>query len=95
MDEVELGFRLRQAEWGKGYATEGSRALLNKAFTELGVRSVWGATMSLNLNSRKVMETVGMTVADTLDTPPDMQMVEGAEHGGFLYEITREQWEQH
>ena len=32
VDEVELGFRLRQAEWGKGYATEGSRALLNKAF---------------------------------------------------------------
>ncbi len=94
VDEVELGFRLRYAEWGKGYATEGSRALLNKAFTELDVRSVWGATMSVHLSSRKVMETVGMTAANTLETPPDMQMVEGAQHGGFLYEITREQWEQ-
>lgn len=75
MDEVELGYRLRQAEWGKGYATEGSRALLAKAFTELGLRLVWGETMSVNEGSRKVMEKVGMTVTDTLDTPPDMQMI--------------------
>ena len=45
LDEVELGYRLRQEAWGKGYATEGSRALLGKAFSELDVRLVWGATM--------------------------------------------------
>jgi RimJ/RimL family protein N-acetyltransferase len=28
-DEAELGYRLRRAEWGKGYATEGSKALLD------------------------------------------------------------------
>ena len=95
LDEVELGYRLRRAEWGKGYATEGSRALLNRAFTELGVRVVWAATMSLNDGSRKVMEKVGMTMTDTLDTPPDMLMVEGSEKGGVRYEITKEQWEQH
>jgi len=95
LDEVELGYRLRQAEWGKGYATEGSRALLSKAFTELGVRLVWGATMSVNEGSRKVMEKVGMTVTDTLDTPPDMQTIEGSEHGGVRYEISKEQWGQH
>jgi RimJ/RimL family protein N-acetyltransferase len=93
LDEVELGYRLRQAEWGKGYATEGSKALLAKAFTELGVQLVWAATMSVNGGSRKVMEKVGMTLAGTLDTPPDMQMVEGAEYGGVRYEITKKQWE--
>jgi RimJ/RimL family protein N-acetyltransferase len=94
LDEVELGYRLRRAEWGKGYATEGSRALLSRAFTELGVRMVWAETMFLNNGSRKVMGKVGMTMTDTLDTPPDMQMVEGAEHGGVRYEITKERWEQ-
>lgn len=93
-DEVELGYRLRRQAWGNGYATEGSRALLEKAFTELDVRSVWGATMSTNLPSQKVMEKVGMQVAKELPTPQDMLKVEGAELGGLQYEITKEQWEQ-
>jgi RimJ/RimL family protein N-acetyltransferase len=93
LNEVELGYRLRQAAWGKGYATEGSRALLEKAFTELAVRLVWAATMSVNEASWKVMEKLGMTLSDTLATPADMQMIEGSEHGGVRYEIAKEQWE--
>ena len=94
LDQVELGYRLRQAAWGRGYATEGSRALLGKAFTELGVRTVWAETMSVNHGSRNIMEKLEMTLVDTIPTPPDMEMVEGAEHGGVRYEITKEQWEQ-
>lgn len=93
-DEAELGYRLRQAAWGKGYATEGSRALLVKAFTDLDVRVVWGETMVVNRGSRNVMEKLAMTLAETIPTPPDMEMVEGSEHGGVRYEITKEQWEQ-
>lgn len=94
LDEVELGYRLRQAAWGRGYATEVSAALLTKAFTELDVRVVWGETMALNRPSQHVMEKVGMTVVQDLETPEDMLAVEGAELGGYRYEITREQWEQ-
>ena len=32
VDEPELGYRLVSAAWGKGYATEGSRALIDKGF---------------------------------------------------------------
>ncbi|MDM7854799.1 GNAT family N-acetyltransferase [Cellulomonas alba] len=92
LDEAELGYRLRQAAWGKGYATEMSSALLERAFTELDVRVVWGATMALNRPSQHVMEKVGMTVAEKLPTPDDMLAVEGAELGGFRYEITQDEW---
>jgi RimJ/RimL family protein N-acetyltransferase len=94
LDEAELGYRLRRAAWGRGYATEVSQALLEKAFTELDVRTVWGVTMALNRSSQHVMEKVGMTVTEELETPDDMLAVEGAELGGYRYEITREQWEQ-
>ncbi len=33
-DEAELGYRLRRSAWGKGYAAEGSRALIRKGFTD-------------------------------------------------------------
>ena len=93
LDEVELGYRLRQDAWGKGYATEGSRALVDKGFSELDVNTVWGETMASNVSSQSVMEKVGMSVFQSLPTPDDMQGVEGAERGGFRFEITREQWE--
>jgi RimJ/RimL family protein N-acetyltransferase len=90
LDEVELGYRLRQAAWGRGYATEGSRALLRKAFTELGVRLVWAETMFVNRGSRHVMEKLGMTHVDTYF--PDLEPIEGSEHGEVRYEITAAQW---
>ncbi|WP_227423644.1 GNAT family N-acetyltransferase [Pengzhenrongella sicca] len=93
LEEVELGYRLRQAAWGRGYATEVSAALLTMAFTDLRVRVVWGETMALNRASQHVMEKVGMAVTQKLATPEDMLAVEGAELGGYRYEITKEQWE--
>ena len=64
-DEVELGYRLRKAAWGKGYGTEGSRALIRKGFTELGARRVVASTYEDNRASRRVMEKAGMTLVRT------------------------------
>lgn len=94
LDEVELGYRLRRDAWGKGYATELSEALVDKGFSELGVHTVWGETMALNVASQQVMTKVGMSVVASVPTPEDMQGVEGAELGGYRFEVTREQWQQ-
>jgi RimJ/RimL family protein N-acetyltransferase len=64
-DEVALGYRLRQAAWGQGYATEGARALIRKGFTELGVQRVFATTYQDNLASRRVMEKAGLTLVRT------------------------------
>ena len=63
--EVELGYRLRRSAWGKGYATEGSRALIRKGFTELGVRRVVAETMAVNTASRRVMKKAGLRLVRT------------------------------
>jgi RimJ/RimL family protein N-acetyltransferase len=55
---------------------------------------VWAETMSVNHGSRNIMEKLGMTLTDTIPTPSDMKMIEGSEHGGVRYEITKEQWKQ-
>lgn len=92
-DEVELGYRLEKSSWGKGYATEGSRALIRKGFTELGVQRVVAKTMAVNTASRRVMERTGLTLERTFyrDWPDP---IEGAEHGEVEYALRKADWEQ-
>ncbi len=59
-EEYELGYRLRTATWGKGYATELSRALVARGFTESQLPNIVAATSIENIGSWKVMEKVGM-----------------------------------
>ena len=62
-NEVTLGYRLRRAVWGNGYATEGVRALLYKVFTESDVQRVVATTYQDNLASIRVMEKAGLKFA--------------------------------
>jgi len=90
--EVELGFRLRKSAWGKGYATEGSRALIEKGFAELGVQRVVASTMVVNVASRRVMEKAGLSIVRTFHQDwPDY--IEGEEHGDVEYALLRSEWE--
>ena len=91
-DEVELGYRLEKSSWGKGYATEGSRALIRKGFTELGVRRVFAQTMAVNTASRRVMEKAGLAYARTFHEDWQEPIV-GVEHGEVEYALTKSDWE--
>ena len=91
--EIVLGFRLRQVAWGKGYATEGSRALLRKGFTELGAQRVVAETMAVNLASRRVLEKAGLNLVRIFHQPWPYQ-VDGRELGDAEYAVTRAEWEQ-
>lgn len=62
---IELGYRLKRAAWGRGYATEGSVALIRKGFEELGVERVVAKTLSANAASRRVMEKAGLRFVET------------------------------
>ena len=91
-DEVELGYRLRRSAWGKGYATEGSRALIHKGFAELGVQRVVASTMVVNVASRRVMQKAGLRFVRTFHQPwPDY--IEGEEQGDVEYALLRSEWE--
>ncbi len=91
-DEVELGYRLRKSVWSKGYATEGSRALIEKGFAELGVERVFATTMVVNVASRRVMEKAGLRYVRTFHQPwPDR--IEGEEEGDVEYALRRSEWE--
>ena len=90
--EAELGFRLRKSAWGKGYGTEGSRALIRKGFTEFGVQRVLATTMKVHIASRRVMEKAGLSLARTFHQPWPYT-IEGDEHGDVEYALTKADWE--
>jgi RimJ/RimL family protein N-acetyltransferase len=90
-NDVELGYRLRPAVWGRGLATEGAGLLVRRAFTSLGVDRVVATTMAVNTGSRRVLEKAGLRHVDTFFADwPDP--IPGAEHGDVVYAVTREEW---
>jgi len=92
-DEAELGYRLRKSAWGQGYATEGSRALIAKGFTEFGVQRVVAEAMAVNMASRRVMEKAGLTLVRAFHQPWPYP-IEGDELGDVEYALTKADWEQ-
>lgn len=88
---TEIGYRLLPSAWGRGYATEGARALVSKAFTDLGADRIVATTMTVNTASRRVMEKAGLSLVRTFfeEWP---EYIEGAEHGDVEYVITRQTW---
>ena len=69
--EAALGYRLRRAAWGKGYATEGVQALIHQGFTTWGLQRIVATTYEENLASRRVMEKAGMTFVRSFRITPD------------------------
>ena len=59
--DVELGYTLARPAWGRGYATELGRALVDYAFDVLRVPRVVAQVEPENAGSRRVLEKLGMT----------------------------------
>ncbi len=64
--DAELGYFFLSEHWGRGYAVEASRVLLDFAFNTLGLHRVWGKCHSANGASARVMEKLGMTREGTI-----------------------------
>ncbi|TDL98994.1 N-acetyltransferase [Macrococcus brunensis] len=68
MPFYEIGWRLRKEAWGKGYATEGAKAVLSygRKMTDLPIFSL---TSVRNLPSIRVMQKIGFSEYRTFNHP--------------------------
>jgi ribosomal-protein-alanine N-acetyltransferase len=64
-NELELGIILKRAYWGKGYATECGRGLIDWVFWETPAQCVIAFAHVDNLASRRVLEKLGMEDRET------------------------------
>lgn len=60
-DEVEIGWWIDPAFWGRGFATEGARSVRDEAFARVGLDRIIGRHQKANPASGRIMEKLGMT----------------------------------
>ncbi|RYZ81217.1 MAG: N-acetyltransferase [Proteobacteria bacterium] len=58
---IELGYRLMKSYWGRGVATEVSRALIEKGFREYSIEEIFAVAIKTNLGSQAVMKKSGLS----------------------------------
>ncbi|MGK6344195.1 GNAT family N-acetyltransferase [Chryseobacterium sp. DT-3] len=64
--QVEIGYTLSKKYWGKGIATEVSRALIKYCFLKTETNEVVAVTDLDNIGSQKVLEKAGFVRSDNL-----------------------------
>ncbi len=60
LDETDLGYRLMQKAWGRGYATEAASHTLDHGFNKLNLKLITAMAHIENIASIKVLEKLGM-----------------------------------
>jgi ribosomal-protein-alanine N-acetyltransferase len=60
-DSGQIGWYLRSDRWGRGYATEATRLLLDFSFSVLRRATMWATADPDNLASLRVLEKSGLT----------------------------------
>ncbi len=61
LDETDLGYRLMQKAWGKGFATEAAQHSLDYGFKTLNLTLITARAHIENTASARILENIGMT----------------------------------
>lgn len=89
-DECELGYWLGKPFWGRGYVPEAARAILEHAFTNLDMTTVWCGYYDGNNKSKRVQEKIGFVYHHTCNDVPVPMMNEV--RIGHTNQMTKEHW---
>lgn len=85
--EVEIGWRLRQSVWRRGYAYEAAAAVLDYAFGPLSLNRVVSRTSKRNEGSIALMRKLGLRRRRAMDYRPCV-----ATRKLVVFAITAKQW---
>ncbi|MFH8607542.1 GNAT family N-acetyltransferase [Streptomyces sp. NPDC018029] len=85
--EIEIGWRLGRAAWGKGYATAAAVATVER-LRAVGVPRVMAMVVEGNERSIAVTRRIGMEPAETYTTPPLIPGVEASRRTSRCYRLT-------
>jgi ribosomal-protein-alanine N-acetyltransferase len=64
---VEVGYQFRLEHWGKGYAQEVTRCLIEYGFNTVGLAEIYGTTQPGHVVSQAVLQKCGLTPLGRLE----------------------------
>lgn len=85
----ELGYALRRADWGKGYATEATRLMIAFGFDTLHLHRIQAACGPDNRASQRLLARLGFTPEGRLR---DHVFTNGAWRDSLLYSLLEHEW---
>ncbi len=94
LPEFEIGFFVDKDHEGKGFVTEGSRAMLRFAFERLGAHRVSAGCNDTNIRSQHVLERCGFTrEAHIRQNKHHIKLADGTFSGDYHYGMLREEYD--
>lgn len=90
-DSCSFAYMLGQDFWGRGFGTEALTAVLDFAFSQMGIRVVTADHFAENPASGAVMRKAGMHCVRRI---PGKYQKNGMIHDAVEFRITKEEWEQ-
>ena len=79
----DIGYRFIKRYWGKGYATESARAVVDYGFQQLKLQEIYAFADAGNKESRHVLEKIGLSFVEKFS-------YEGVAHDWF--QLTKANW---
>ncbi len=86
----EIGYFLHPDHWGRGYATEAARLLLDFGFTTLGLHRIAGTCDPRNTASARILEKVGMRYEGR---QRENMLIRDGWRDSLLYSLLEHEWQ--
>jgi RimJ/RimL family protein N-acetyltransferase len=61
VNNIEIGWRFKQENWGQGYATEAAKAVADKVTEQKNIKIISATADASNIASIRIMEKLGMS----------------------------------
>ena len=86
---ADVGYLLDRHHWGKGYATEATRAIVDWALSVPSIRRVWATCDTENAASARVLEKAGLEREGTLRRAIVRPNLSNEPRDAFIYSRVR------
>lgn len=87
--QADIGYEIDPHYWGRGYATEAARSMLDFGFETLGVHRIWAQCLAENQASVRVLEKLGMQQEGRLR---EDEFFKGRYWDTLLFAILKGEW---